>query len=417
MYNVSVKIKRRKSVEEGKRMPLYMQFIYRREVRKILLPYKVSEDEWNKTGEEIGIRIPGNVGRERVEELCLIREQLNRDSRTVYSVVRSMESKNRFSLDDVVEACRERFSVSGFRKYVESLIGKLNNEGRQETARHYRSTLNVFMRFRHNCDLRLDEIIASVLKEFETYLFGCGLCPNTVSFYLRIFRTIRNQAAKDGLVEADPTLFDNVHTRIEKTRKRAVEERVIKNLSVLDLCLSPELSLARDLFLFCYYARGMAFVDLAHLTRDNLKGNKIVYTRQKTGQQLQIHLLPVMRKLIARYQGVSGPYLFPVLKSMVSSYLDYTSALRLQNKRLKKLGKLVGADLSTYVARHTWASVALQKGISEELISKGMGHTSVKTTRIYMAFWDDAQLDRANEIVILGKSCNSRSAYNSVSGS
>nr|WP_129733777.1 site-specific integrase [Parabacteroides goldsteinii] len=352
MYNVSVKIKRRKSVEEGKRMPLYMQFIYRREVRKILLPYKVSEDEWNKTGEEIGIRIPGNVGRERVEELCLIREQLNRDSRTVYSVVRSMESKNRFSLDDVVEACRERFSVSGFRKYVESLIGKLNNEGRQETARHYRSTLNVFMRFRHNCDLRLDEITASVLKEFETYLFGCGLCPNTVSFYLRIFRTIRNQAAKDGLVEADPTLFDNVHTRIEKTRKRAVEERVIKNLSVLDLCLSPELSLARDLFLFCYYARGMAFVDLAHLTRDNLKGNKIVYTRQKTGQQLQIHLLPVMRKLIARYQGVSGPYLFPVLKSMVSSYLDYTSALRLQNKRLKKLGKLVGADLSTYVAKH-----------------------------------------------------------------
>ncbi len=69
------------------------------------------------------------------------------------------------------------------------------------------------------------------------------------------------------------------------------------------------------------------------------------------------------------------------------------------------------------MARHTWASVALQKGISEELISKGMGHTSVKTTRIYMAFWDDAQLDRANEIVILGKSCNSRSAYNSVSGS
>ena len=147
------------------------------------------------------------------------------------------------------------------------------------------------------------------------------------------------------------------------------------------------------------------------MKRENLKGDKIVYCRQKTGQQLQVRLLPVMKKLIARYRNVSGPYLFPVLRSPTASYLEYTSALRLQNKRLKKLGKLVDADLSTYVARHTWASIALQKGIPEELISKGMGHTSVKTTRIYIADWDNAQLDRANEIVILGKGHYSKDIY------
>lgn len=99
---------------------------------------------------------------------------------------------------------------------------------------------------------------------------------------------------------------------------------------------------------------------------------------------------------------------FPVLTGSRPDYIGYQSALRVQNKRLKKLGKMVGADLSTYIARHTWASVAAQKGIPEELISQGMGHESVKTTRIYMALLDISRVDRANEIVIHKKDCKSK---------
>ena len=394
MYNVSVKIKRRESAEAGKRMPLYVQIIYRRKVRKIQLPYTVSGEEWKK--EKENVEIPGNTVRDRMEELCSIREQLNRDCGTIRSVIRSMEKQEILSVDEIVATCRERFAVSDFQKYAEYLITELTAEGKLETSRHYRSTLNSFMHFRREQSLRLDELDPALLRAYESWLYAAGLCNNTVSFYFRILRAIWNRAVKDGLVEPDTTLFSNVHTRIEKTRKRAVEEKGIQQLI---------------LFLFCYYARGMAFVDLAHLKRENLKGDKLVYCRQKTGQQLQVRLLPVMKKLIARYRNISGPYLFPVLKSPNSSYLEYTSALRLQNKRLKKLGKSVDADLSTYVARHTWASIALQKGISEDIISKGMGHTSVKTTRIYIADWDNAQLDRANEIVILGKGHYSKDKY------
>lgn len=370
MYNVSVKIKRRESAEAGKRMPLYVQIIYRRKVRKIQLPYTVSGEEWKK--EKENVEIPGNTVRDRMEELCSIREQLNRDCGMIRSVIRSMEKQEILSVDEIVATCRERFAVSDFRKYAEYLITELTAEGKLETSRHYRSTLNSFMHFRREQSLRLDELDPALLRAYESWLYAAGLCNNTVSFYFRILRAIWNRAVKDGLVEPDTTLFSNVHTRIEKTRKRAVEEKVIHQLIALELTLSPDLSLARDLFLFCYYARGMAFVDLAHLKRENLKGDKLVYCRQKTGQQLQV---------------------------------------RLQNKRLKKLGKLVDADLSTYVARHTWASIALQKGISEDIISKGMGHTSVKTTRIYIADWDNTQLDRANEIVILGKGHYSKDKY------
>ena len=411
MYNVSVMIKRRASVEATKRMPLYVQIIYRRDVRKIQLPYRVSENEWVSGKGEISI--PENIPYERCEELRSLRELLARDNQTVHSVVCSMIRKKLFTVDEIVTACNERFMVSNLTKYTEKLVRELILQDRQETARHYQSTLSSFMRFRHNCDLRLDELNPILLKEYETYLFETGICANTVSFYLRTLRSILNQAVREGLVEACPMLFSQVHTRIEKTRKRAVEEKVILSIVALQL-LSPDLSLARDLFLFCYYARGMAFVDLAHLRRENIKGNKIIYSRRKTGQPMQVLLLPVMKKLIARYKSVSGPYLFPVLQNDHPTYLEYQSALRLQNKRLKKLGKMVNADLSTYIARHTWASVALQKGISEELISKGMGHESIKTTRIYMAYWDTSQIDKANEIVILGKGCKSRDTCKTV---
>lgn len=408
MYNVSVKVKRRKSIEAGKRMPLYVQIIYRREVRKMALPYQLSEEEWDGGREEINI--PGESTSERLKELYAIREQFSRDCRTVRSVIYLKEKKGSFTPDEIVEACKERFAVANLTKYVEKQICVLQGEGKDETARHYQSTLNAFMHFRGGCELRLDEIDAPLLKEFETYLFSSGVCANTVSFYLRVLRAIRNRAVRDNLVEAIPQLFSNVHTGIEKTRKRAVQENVILGLVALQL-LSPALQLARDLFLFSYYARGMAFVDLAQLTRKNIVGDKIVYIRRKTGQELQIRLLPEMRRLIARYQYVSGPFLFPVLTGSRPDYIGYQSALRVQNKRLKKLGKLVGADLSTYIARHTWASVAAQKGIPEELISQGMGHESVKTTRIYMALLDTSRVDRANEIVIHKRDCKSKPVY------
>ena len=404
MYNVSVKVKRRKSIEVGKRMPLYVQIIYRREVRKMALPYLLSEEEWDGAKEDINIS--GGMMGGRNEELRVIREQLVRDCRTVRSVIYSMEKKGAFTLDGIVASCKERFSVSCLVQYVEKLVGKFEEKDKPETARHYRSTLNSFMKYRGGVDLRLDEIDPFLLKEYETYLFDSGICANSVSFYMRSFRAIRNHAVRDGLVESYPGLFKDVTTRIEKTRKRAVHEEVILSLVALQL-LSPELLLACDLFLFSYYARGMSFVDIAHLTQKNIVGDRIVYIRRKTGQELQIRLLPEMKKLIARYKN-AGPYLFPVLKGSYPNYLDYQSALRLQNKRLKKLGKMVGVDLSTYVARHTWASVAAQKGVSEQLISQGMGHDSVKTTHIYMAFLDTSQVDRVNEIVVHKRTCKSK---------
>ena len=103
MYTVSVKIKRGISVSEEKRMPLYVQLIYRRETRKIRLPYRVSAGEWLSEREEVHTPVGSEV--ERSEELRVMREHLVRDCRTVRQVVCSMEKKKVFTLDDIVAAC------------------------------------------------------------------------------------------------------------------------------------------------------------------------------------------------------------------------------------------------------------------------------------------------------------------------
>ena len=103
----------------------------------------------------------------------------------------------------------------------------------------------------------------------------------------------------------------------------------------------------------------MAFVDVAHLSKDNIKGDYIVYQRHKTGQELNIRLEPCLKNIITRYLNkvIDNKYLFPIL---VGINPNYESALRLQNKRLKKISELMGLDseLTSYVARHSWATLA-----------------------------------------------------------
>ncbi|WP_459187203.1 phage integrase SAM-like domain-containing protein [Parabacteroides sp. APC149_11_2_Y6] len=402
MSYVSVKVKRRKSVYEDRRMPLYVQIIYKRKVRKVSLLQKLSAKEWDE--EKSRVSVPENVTLQRKEELSILQEQLDSMCLFLHREKERLDEKGILDIESIAASCAGYFRAWSLSAYVEKMVEETRKRGKVETARHYQSTLNAFMRFREKKELPLKNLNEAVLKSFEIYLFNRELSGNTVSFYLRNLRAIWNRAIKDGLVKSNPSLFKNVYLRVEKTKKRAVQENIIRKLETLSLGKEEGLILARDLFLFCYYARGMTFVDLAFLRYGNIRNDKIVYKRHKTGQELSVRLLPVMKKLINRYRNPESDFLFPILKGKTPNFHEYESAIRLQNKRLRKLGKLLGVTISTYVARHTWASVAKQKGISDELISESMGHTSLKTTRIYIKLLDTTRLDDANEIVILGKS-------------
>lgn len=251
-------------------------------------------------------------------------------------------------------------------------------------------------------DIPLDRVDSALMVEYETFLKSGGICPNSISFYMRGLRAVYNRAVEKELtVQRNP--FRHVYTGIDKTVKRAVPAKVIRQIRDLDLTPDPAMDLARDLFMFSFYTRGMSFIDMAFLKKSDLKNGILSYRRQKTGQQLFIRWEKPMQEIVDKYDTTGTPYLLPVIRDTTKdARRQYKNAEHLTNGRLKRIGKRLGLEipLTTYVARHGWASIAKSKNIPVATISEAMGHDSEKTTRIYLASLDTSVVDKANNLVI-----------------
>ena len=220
---------------------------------------------------------------------------------------------------------------------------------------------------------------------------------------MRILRAAYNKAVALGYSRQQEP-FKQVYTGVDKTQKRAVDESIIQRLCLLDLSSKQHLAFTRDIFMFSYFTRGMAFVDIAYLRHTDIGYNALNYIRRKTGQRLIIHIEPEIRTIIERYDNSVSPYVFPIITSTDTekAYSQYQSALSKYNKNLKCLSLLLGPNvhLSSYTSRHTWASSAQKHQIPLSVISAGMGHTSESTTRIYLASLDNSIIDQANLSII-----------------
>ena len=283
--------------------------------------------------------------------------------------------------------------------YFTHCASALDQSGRFSTARNYRRTWDSFNRYLNRREFYMDEITGPIIASYNRSLYANNLRRNTISFYNRILRAVYNKAVKDGYVEQTYP-FEAVYTGVDVTRKRALPVEMLHQIAAIKL-QDPELALSRDLFLFSFQARGMSFVDMAFLTQQNLQHGFLHYVRRKTGQALSVRIEPWMQELLDRYQSqCHDPYLLPILRSTEpkEAFAQYSAALVRHNILLRKLGSLVGADfpLSSYCARHSWATIARDAAVPLSVISSGMGHTSEKTTRIYLASLDNSLIDRAN---------------------
>ena len=171
----------------------------------------------------------------------------------------------------------------------------------------------------------------------------------------------------------------------------------------MDLDRNPSAALARDMFLFSFYTRGMSFVDMAYLRKSDLSHGVLEYRRRKTGQTLFIRWENCMDEIVSSYDNPSSFYLLPIITSYdTDERQQYINMSHKINRSLKSLGKKLGlpAPLTMYVARHTWANAARKKKIPISVISEGMGHTSEMTTRIYLSSLDADIIDRANKKIL-----------------
>lgn len=271
------------------------------------------------------------------------------------------------------------------------------------SAKGFLSTLRSIKRFMGTQIIEFNDIDYHFIKRYEEYLHNTNIKQNTVSFYLRNFRTIYNMAYNDGIEMNDHNAFNKVKVKITKTVKRALKQDIIERISLMDLADKSELDKARDLFMFSFYTRGMSFVDIICLQHTDIVEDVIYYRRRKTDQYLEIAVTAPLRKLIDKY-NTDPTYVLPFInesnqptlyKKYQATYGNIYRNLRILQKKLH-----LNSPLTTYVARHSWATIAKEQGVSTTIISEGLGHSSEKTTQIYLKEFDRSVIDRVNERIV-----------------
>ena len=311
---------------------------------------------------------------------------------------------------DKVTDIEEEFTFSGnadtakFAEFGMALYHYDIKAGRRRLSEIKATTIRSFLQFTGGKDVLLKNITPDLITRYENYLQkDRGLTKNTSSFYLRNTRAIYNQAIKHlGIKDLHP--FKEVYTGVAKTVKRAVSMDTIKKIKALDLSKEPGLCFARDMFMLSFLFRGMSFVDMAFLKVTDLQDGVLNYKRKKTGQSLSIKWEQPMQRILNRWPNETRPeYLLPIIvKTGVDDVRQYRTELFKVNKSLKTIGERISSEvpLTLYVARHSWATIAKDKGVPVHIISEGMGHTSESMTMVYLGSIGQGQIDSANRKIM-----------------
>lgn len=394
----TIKVKFRASIIKDKEGSLYYQVIHNRIVKQIKTEYKILPGEWGIKSSEIILPLDNE---NRKEYLLSIKKCVQSDINKLIRIIKILDKKGTaYSIDDIIAAYQS--SEDSLYTFMQDVIIRLKQSGKIRTSETYTTTLNSFKRFRKGVDIMLDEIDADLMVTYETFLKKENVTMNTISFYMRILRAVYNRAVEKELITSKKP-FREVYTGIPKTIKRAIPLKAIKQIKALDLTLYPSLDYARDMFLFSFYTRGMSFIDIAYLRKEDIENDILTYQRRKTRQQIHVKWESCMQEIVDKYPINDSPYLLPIIKKAdQDERKQYKNAILFTNRKLKILGKAVNISipLTMYVARHSWASIAKSKNIPISVISEGMGHNSEATTQIYLASLETSVIDRANELIL-----------------
>lgn len=302
------------------------------------------------------------------------------------------------------------------RLYIPEVIGMLKREGKFPAMHVYACTLRSYEKFcaeeRHpkntTASLSMQEIFTPErLKEYEDWLAGQQSSPNTISTYMRTLQAVYNRWMSPGIEGYNPVLFKDVYTKVESRTKRALTAEQMEQLRNTDFSvLTLRQQQVLTYFLLMFMLRGMPFIDLAHLRKSDLRNRRITYRRHKTGKLMVVDVPSDAMRLLQKYRDkTDSEYLFPLLHGglfMEEHHHRYQETLRHFNRELARLMKqlLPGVSVSSYTARHTWATLAYHSGVPVGLISQSLGHSSIRVTMTYLKPFDAEVIDRINRQVI-----------------
>lgn len=301
-----------------------------------------------------------------------------------------------------------KFELKTVKQFYQELIEQYKANDKCGNRLIYKSSYNSINVFTNgNLEIPFSAIDVTWLNKYEKWLRSKGNKETTMSLMFRTLRSAYNKAIESKCARKSDYPFNDY--RISKfdvsTEKRAIAKADILKFStdVRSIGKQQYVQLSKDIFIFSYLCGGINFTDIANLTKDNIiEGKRLHYIRQKTGKLIKLGLSEEAIQIIRRYSVESKGYLFPILNAQL-----HKTPLQKQNRIHKMLGKVnknlkllaadlgVEANLTTYVARHSFASVLKKSGVNIALISEALGHSDLTTTQIYLDSFDNEQIDNA----------------------
>jgi site-specific recombinase XerD len=254
--------------------------------------------------------------------------------------------------------------------------------------------------------VQFHEINLAFLNRFEVQHLKKGKSYNGLAAYLRAVRAIYNQAIKAGLVDREMYPFTNYEIKTTKTRKRAISRDAIKKIENCILEPDDPLFNARNYFLASFYLRGISFTDLAELKVSDIVSGRIHYQRKKTDKPYDMPVSESLQKILDIYLPGKNKdsYIFPITtrETLEERYVQIQDARKRFNKKLKLLATKCEIDeaLTSYVSRHSFATIAKNLGFAVAAISDMLGHESISTTQIYLDTLPSNMLDEMHNKII-----------------
>lgn len=397
MTTVDVICYKYKPLKNGE-LPIKIRICKDRKTRYINLGISSKIEEWDF---EKNLPKPNCPNREMLEKLIFTKIS------EVKSKIVELKSENKeFSATTLVEKVSHKTKTITVGELFKQHIHCLEEERRTGYKLSIQQTYNSLIKFNRHLDIPFSEMDCNWLKRYETWLRKQDKSENTIGIRFRNIRMIFNLAMNMELLKLENYPFKRfkVSKLHQETAKRALsKEEVLSIINYPIMGIDYYTKLAINLFTFSYFMGGINFVDMAYLTERNIIDNRLIYNRKKTSKLINLPMQQRAYMVLKEYKKSNETYLFPILSSKHKTEQQRLNRLHKVITKVNKALKIIGEELhipiklTTYVARHSYATVLKRAGVATSIISESLGHSSEKVTQIYLDGFENNQIDKAME--------------------
>lgn len=401
--SVSVKIELdRRNIKADGRHSLKLLIVVNRKPLRISLGYSIFPKDWNDKLQNV------KASCKDFENITRFNNWLHMEKSKILNrllVLQEEGNLERLSVIDLKNSLAQKSEEVLTLEFFASIISEMQQSKRYGNARVYDLVSRSVANFVEKKDFPLKQLTFKWLKKYEAWYLSKGNTFNGLSVNMRTIRSLYNIAIKQSKISQDYYPFKDYTIRKEETRKRAISrEDLIRFLQFEPI--TERHKRAKDYFLTSFYLMGASFVDIAFLKCNNIINNRVEYKRQKTGKLHSIPISKPLNEILEKYSigKKDNDFIFGVIKSVdpKKQLIEIQDELRRYNRSLKEISVecRIESKISSYVARHSYATNAKRIGVPTAVISEALGHTTEKTTQVYLDSFENDIVDKYHEMII-----------------